>query len=43
MIPRIAANHPIKLIVSSGDTMLNSPELGVVSLRQVSFGREEET
>ena len=35
MIPRIAANHPIKLIVScvvsSGDTTLNLSELGRVS------------
>jgi len=28
---------------SSGDTILNSSELGMVSLRQVSFGKEEET
>src|SRR5208337_3482685 len=27
----------------SGDTMLNSSELGMVSLRQESFGKEEET
>ena len=35
MIPHIAANYPIKLIVScivsSGDTILNSSELGMVS------------
>jgi hypothetical protein len=28
---------------SSGDTILNFSELGMVSLRQVSFGKEEET
>jgi len=28
---------------SSGDTLPNFSELGMVSLRQVSFGKEEET
>src|SRR5208282_3874708 len=38
---------PVVLIFSelcnSGDTILNFSELGMVSLRQVSFGKEEET
>src|SRR5271157_5184180 len=47
-VARVAANLeslgvPHRRMRSSGDTILNFSELGMVSLRQVSFGKGEET